>query len=199
MYGREKLKTYTSCELYDAKSDAFKVGEVFLKEEADSVMDAMEQRIKELEEENKHLEDYIDAYQKSEAINIAKLDEKDKRIKELEADAELDQKKRLMLCNGYNRKCERVKELEAQCTKYQAEPMNNDPALNPTISKTETTTPKWVSVKDRLPKGNPMIPALDEDCKVVWWGNWHDDNLDIYGITHWLDNALPPPPTTEEK
>ena len=67
-----------------------------------------------------------------------------------------------------------------------------------TISKMETTTPKWISVKDRLPKGNPMIPALDEDNQVVWWGNWHDDNLDIYGITHWLDNALPPPPTTEE-
>ena len=76
---------------------------------------------------------------------------------------------------------ERIKELEA------------------VISKMETTTPKWISVKDRLPKGNPMIPALDEDNQVVWWGNWHDDNLDIYGITHWLDNALPPPPTTEEK
>ena len=36
------------------------------------------------------------------------------RIKELEAAAELDQKKRLMLCNGYNKKCERVKELEAE-------------------------------------------------------------------------------------
>lgn len=53
--------------------------------EADSVMDELEERIKELEAENKHLEDYIDAYQKSEAINIAKLDEKDKRIKELES------------------------------------------------------------------------------------------------------------------
>lgn len=36
------------------------------------------------------------------------------RIKELEADAELNQKKRLTLCNGYNKKCERVKELEAE-------------------------------------------------------------------------------------
>ena len=70
--------------------------------------------------------------------------------------------------------------------------------LEATISKMETATPKWISVKDRLPKGNPMLPALDEDNKVIWWGNWHDDNLEIYGLTHWLDNALPPPPTTED-
>lgn len=56
--------------------------------EADSVMDELEERIKELEAENKHLEDYIDAYQKSEALNIEKLDKKDKRIKELEAENE---------------------------------------------------------------------------------------------------------------
>lgn len=49
MYGREELKTYISCELYDKSSDEFKVGEAFLKEEADSVMDAMEARVKELE------------------------------------------------------------------------------------------------------------------------------------------------------
>ena len=64
----------------------------------------------------------------------AVMDAMEARIKELEADAELDQKKRLMLCEGYNRKCERVKELEA------------------TISISETTEPKWISVEDKLPK-----------------------------------------------
>lgn len=45
MYGREKLKTYNSFALYDESSDEFKVGDAFLKEEADKVMDAMERRI----------------------------------------------------------------------------------------------------------------------------------------------------------
>lgn len=48
-----------------------------------AVIDNLQDRIKELESENKHLEDYIDAYQKSEALDIEKLDEKDERIKEL--------------------------------------------------------------------------------------------------------------------
>lgn len=173
---REELKTYTSCELYDKNSDELKVGEAFLKEEADKVMDTMERRIKELEsdlktmevsyealiknavniakdtelklrnrikeleEENKHLEDYIDVYQKSEALNIEKLDKKDERIKELEAEVEMDAKKRRIMIDGYNRKCERVKELEAQCTKYQAELMNNDPALNYAPPTTEDSS-----------------------------------------------------------
>lgn len=49
MYGRENLKTYTSSELYDRNSRKFEIGEAFLKEDADKVMDAMETRIKELE------------------------------------------------------------------------------------------------------------------------------------------------------
>lgn len=124
------------------------------------------------------------------------------RIKELEADAELDQKKRLMLCRGYNQKCERVKELEEDIqliekkTDLQADRIKE---LEATISKMETTAPKWISVNDRLPKGSPMLPALTEEGDRIWWGNWHDNNLEIYGITHWLDNAFPPPPTTEEK
>lgn len=144
MYGREELNVYWgSAECVPDR--------VYEKEDADKVMDAMEARIKELEEDlveargvnaglrlyikgleedNKHLDDMVDAYQKSEALDIAKLDEKDKRIKELEAEVEMDAKKRRIMIDGYNRKCERVKELEEQCTKYQAELMNNDPALN---------------------------------------------------------------------
>lgn len=51
----------------------------------------------------------------------AVMDAMEARIKELEADAELDQKKRLMLCEGYNRKCERVKELEAENERLKSE------------------------------------------------------------------------------
>lgn len=95
----------------------------YYKSQADKVMDDYESKIKnlekanaelikrvqdledennKLEDENKHLDDMVDAYQKSEALDIEKLDKKD----------------------------ERIKELEEQCTKYQAELMNNDPALN---------------------------------------------------------------------
>lgn len=84
---------------------------------------------------------------------------------------------------------QRIKELEEQCIKYQAELMNSDPALN--------DTPKWISVEDRLPEGNPVLPALCDDNKMIWWGCWHDCNLDLYGITHWM--PLPSAPTTEEK
>lgn len=51
----------------------------------------------------------------------AVMDAMEARIKELEADAELDQKKRLTLCEGYNRKCERVKELEAENERLKGE------------------------------------------------------------------------------
>lgn len=50
MYGREELKTYNSFALYDKNSDESETGDAFLKEEANAVMDAMEARIKELEE-----------------------------------------------------------------------------------------------------------------------------------------------------
>lgn len=36
------------------------------------------------------------------------------RIKELEAEIEMDAKKSRIMVNGYNKKCERVKELEAE-------------------------------------------------------------------------------------
>lgn len=83
MYGYEELASYTSG---DIRFNDSLLGLYFYEvKNTDKVIHAYEARIKELEAENKHLEDYIDAYQKSEAINIAKLDEKDKRIKELES------------------------------------------------------------------------------------------------------------------
>lgn len=45
MYGREKLVTYDSCELYNRISKEFEVGEAFLKDEVDKIMNAMERRI----------------------------------------------------------------------------------------------------------------------------------------------------------
>lgn len=88
-------------------------------------------RIKELESDLSTMETSYEALIKN-AVNIAKDTELklQNRIKELEAEVEMDAKKRRIMVNGYNKKCERVKELEAQCTKYQAELMNNDPALN---------------------------------------------------------------------
>lgn len=182
MYGREELTAYDCNEgSYDSMGFPWEYKEmVYDKAKADSVMDAMEQRIKELEEENKHLEDYIDAYQKSEAINIAKLDEKDERIKELRESLIANDNHWLGVYHKDIRLKARIKELEAN------------------ISILETTAPKWISVDDRLPKGSPMLPALTEEGDRIWWGNWHDNNLEIYGITHWLDNAFPPPPTTED-
>lgn len=54
MYGREKLETYITFERNE-NSEELKVGEVFLKAEADKVMDVMENHIKKLEAENEKL------------------------------------------------------------------------------------------------------------------------------------------------
>ena len=160
----------------------------YIKEEADAVMDAMAKRIAELDETKSKM------YDANQLMN-ANIKELEARIKELENKlyGRSGQSTRLLnRINNFRSTDPKATDLIEDCYKCIHQQME-------TISKMETTTPKWVSVKDRLPKGNPMIPALDEDNQVVWWGNWHDDNLDIYGITHWLDNALPPPPTTEEK
>lgn len=83
---------------------------------------------------------------------------------------------------------ERIKELEA------------------TISILETTTPKWISVKDRFPcedgeyqvvykhKNGAMDASFDEwdnDCQD--WMN----ATDRVAVVFWAE-LLPPPPTTEE-
>ena len=122
--------------------------------------EAEKMRLQELESENKKLEDYIDAYQKSEALNIEKLDKKDERIKELLA----------------------------------------------TISKMETTTPKWISVKERLPEFGVNVLINDgKYCNVMWRVEcekngyyWEDGECGAHKdmITHWM--PLPEPPTTEE-
>lgn len=72
-----------------------------------------------------------------------------------------------------------------------------------TISKMETTTPKWISAKDRLPNiGDIVLVYFDERVKshyfpidVVRWDSTYE--LQEISVTHWM--LLPPPPTTKEK
>lgn len=175
MLGREKLERYVSCELYCISSKAFEIGEAFLEDEADKVMDAMERRIARLtalvEGWKRNSVGLSDAYHKRLAMEQARINELEKRLEDTQNTMATENTDLGM--ENFKLK-ERIKELESQL-------------------------PKWISVKDRLPEGNPMLPALTEDGDKIWWGTWHDGNLEIYGITHWLDNAFPPPPTTEEK
>lgn len=178
MYGREELEKMQmdGWEAYDTNDvnpvmdamerriarltalvEGFKKNSLVLGEMYHKRLAQEQARIKELEEENKHLEDYIDAYQKSEALNIEKLDKKDERIKELEA----------------------------------------------TISKMETTTPKWISVDKDWPIEYKKVLVSNPSAhtsKIAWKyrGHWFfDTNCDILEPTHWM--LLPPSPTTEEK
>lgn len=170
------------------------------------VMDAMEARIKELEAENKHLEDYIDAYQKSEALNIEKMDKKDERIKELE--------KCLENC-ALKTNEELIKNLAKTCreyTQYNLNLQHNIDAKNAKINELEAViskmeiTQKWISVKDRFPcedgeyqvvykhKNGALVSSFDEwdnDCQD--WMN----ATDRAAVVFWAE--LLPPPTTEEK
>lgn len=82
MYGRENLKVYSSCELYYKASDEFKVGEAYLKDEANKVMDAMEARIKELEERLEDVQNTMATENVDLGMENFKLQE---RIKELES------------------------------------------------------------------------------------------------------------------
>lgn len=82
MLGREKLETYTSCELYNPKTETFGVGEVLLKDDVDKVMDAMERRIA-------RLFNLVAGYQRNSlglsAMYNRRLDSELERIQELES------------------------------------------------------------------------------------------------------------------
>lgn len=132
MCGREKLK-YKMLDKggYQGETKAY------IKEEADSVMDDLEAQVNNLEKANaeliKRVQGLEDENNKLEDENQRLFDEAyelNGKVLELEAEVDMDAKKRRIMIDGYNKKCERVKELEAQCTKYQAELMNSDPALN---------------------------------------------------------------------
>lgn len=77
--------------------------------------------------------------------------------------------------------------------------------LEEVISILETTTPKWISVKDRLPPEGKFViafsphgvfPAYYESYSNKDFAWWIDGNP-VCNVTHWM--PLPPPPTTEEK
>lgn len=142
MLGREKLETFTSCELYNPKTKTFEVGEVILKDEADNVMDAMERRIA-------RLFNLVAGYQRN-SLGLSAM---------------------------YNRRLD--SELER-------------------IAELESQLPKWISVKERVPKEGELVltmrpKAFRYKMDVIAW------NFDYYSndATHWM--PLPPPPTTEEK
>lgn len=218
MYGREELiqyKTHINCSFFKS----------YLAEEADKVMDAMERRISRLtalvegwkknsvvlgEMYHKRLED-VQNTMATENVDLGMENFKLKeRVKELEMQNDVLNAEYDFLKSASE---EKIKELETQCIKYQAELMNNNPALNPTISKMETTTPKWISVKDRLPEEEkPYIlyvkghQGVGDEQMIVYWDasrrdfcvgeeGWPIDD-EYSEVTHWMQ--LPPPPTTEE-
>lgn len=94
--------------------------EFYAKPEADSVMDELEARIKELELALSNSREHEKALRKC-------FDNHRQRIKELDEQLHELAERECVLCK------KKIKELEV------------------VISKMETTVPKWISVKDRLP------------------------------------------------
>lgn len=129
--------------------------------------------------------DYIE-YQNRVQRQAKRIAELEAENKKLEAEIEMDAKKRRIMVNGYNRKCELVKELEA------------------TISISETTEPKWISVEDVLPQWGKLVKIKFKDGKEderrfsadYKWVSKGMQTCESVNVTHWM--PLPPPPTTED-
>lgn len=129
--------------------------------------------------------DYIE-YQNRVQRQAKRIAELEAENKKLEAEIEMDAKKRRIMVNGYNRKCELVKELEA------------------TISISETTEPKWISVEDVLPQWGKLVKIKFKDGKEderrfsadYKWVSKGMRTCESVNVTHWM--PLPPPPTTED-
>lgn len=128
---REELEYHiiTDEDLYEA--------EVCLKNQADSVMDALEVQVNNMEKANAEL---IKRVQDLEEENN-KLEEQNQRLfdEAYESNGKVIELESLLITleELNNKRALRIKELEAQCTKYQAELMNNDPALNYALPTTE--------------------------------------------------------------
>lgn len=158
------------------------------------------ERIKELEEANKRTQKHREEVESSESNIRQEMFKLKSRIRDLEeklsnAIASRDSFKELYYHekNSYelivkgdiSKKDERIKELEAA------------------ISKMETTSPKWISTKDSLPKEGEEV--------IVFYTSWKHEYqqvaifesgefIDLGGCalspTHWM--PLPPPPITKE-
>lgn len=177
MYGREELKLYwggAECVPDD----------VYEKDDADKVMDAMEERIK-------HLESILDLDPRT---NLSLVDENQQlrsRIKELENKlygSSGISTRLLNRINNFRSTDPKATDLIDDCYKCIHQQMA-------TISKMETTQ-KWISVKDRLPEEDEFVLAMrpksiNYKIDVVMWSRYYSND-----ITHWM--PLPPPPTTEE-
>lgn len=100
-------------ELSNLRQDYRKISELYISEQ--NKCGHLEARIKELES-IPHTDNtaVIEALQRDKDDLIALNEKRIAQIKELEAEIEMDAKKRRILVNGYNKKCERVKELEAE-------------------------------------------------------------------------------------
>ncbi|GEM_PF-4294275 len=70
--------------------------------------------------------------------------------------------------------------------------------LKEAISKMETTTSKWISVKDRLPTSDTTQYLVYNETTKEYGESFFSLILRCFqfDVTHWM--PLPPPPTTEE-
>lgn len=152
----------------------------YYKSQADKVMDAMERRIA-------RLTALVEGLKKNSLvlgeIYHKRLAQEQARIKEL-VKAKRDILTRNVELIGENAQLTmQVRELEA------------------TISKMETTTPKWISVKDRLPpKGQHVLVVRNHRLRSLYPIDvvcWSEDYITHDIVTHWM--PLPSAPTTEEK
>lgn len=191
MLGREKLERYVSCELYCISSKAFEIGEAFLEDEADKVMDAMERRIARLtalvEGWKRNSVGLSDAYHKRLAMEQDRIKELKKRLEDVQntmATENVD-----LGMENFKLK-ERIKELESQL-------------------------PKWISVNDRLPNEKEQYKLLwvahvsmDNLIKYLYEASFDYETKQFYTENGWGDKTfvspaiwmvVPPPPTTEEK
>lgn len=125
MYGREKLK-------YKILDKGGYQGETkaYIKADADSVMDDLEAQVNNMEKANAELIKRVQTLEE----DCNKLEEQNQRLfdEAYESNGKVIELESLLITleELNNKRALRIKELEAQCTKYQAELMNNDPALN---------------------------------------------------------------------
>lgn len=152
----------------------------YIKEEADSVMDAMEARIKELEEANRRTQNqWMESRMSLKATKIYARFASEEYDDFGEVDAD----------QFYYRKEHADKVIDE---------------LEATISKLEKVAPKWISVNGKLPPEGMVViafspqgvfPAYYESYShkdFAWW----IDGKPVCNVTHWM--KLPEPPTAED-